>query len=58
MGITVSEPTGVDRDVWEVLKADPEYGYFIQSGGPKGNPQSEERPDDGDSGRRSRTTSR
>ena len=36
--ITVSEPTGIDREVWEVLKTDPEYGYFIQSGGPKGHP--------------------
>lgn len=36
--IAVGEPAGVDRDVWEVLKTDPDYGYFIQSGGPKGHP--------------------
>jgi hypothetical protein len=37
--ITVGEPAGVDREVWEVLKTDPDYGYFIQSGGPRGHPR-------------------
>ena len=36
--ITVDEPAGADREVWTVLKTDPDYGYFIQSGGPRGHP--------------------
>jgi len=38
--IIVDEPHGPDRDAWAVLKTDPEYGYFIQAGGPMGHPDS------------------
>jgi hypothetical protein len=37
--IVVEEPHGMDRDVWNELKTNPEYGYFIQTGG-KGHPRS------------------
>lgn len=37
--IDIREPQGVDRSIWEVLREDPELGYFIQSGGPKGPPE-------------------
>lgn len=34
--ITVEEPTGEDREVWNELRSDPELGYFMQAGGPRG----------------------
>ena len=34
--ITVEEPTGEDREVWSTLRSDPELGYFMQAGGPRG----------------------
>lgn len=37
--ITVSEPRGFELEVWNLLKGDPEYGYFIQTGSPKGHPE-------------------
>jgi hypothetical protein len=37
--ISVSEPRGDDLEVWNVIKADPEYGYFIQTGSPKSHPE-------------------
>lgn len=37
--IDIREPQGVDRSVWEVLREDPELGYFMQTGGPKGPPE-------------------
>lgn len=40
--ITVDEPDGIDRDVWAVLKENPDFGYFIQSGGPHGHPTAPE----------------
>jgi hypothetical protein len=36
--IVVDEPKGRDREVWAMLKGDPEYGYFIQAGGTKRHP--------------------
>jgi hypothetical protein len=37
--VVVEEPHGTDREVWNELKTNPEYGYFIQTGG-KGHPGS------------------
>jgi hypothetical protein len=37
--IHIREPQGVDRSIWEVLREDSELGYFIQSGGPNGPPE-------------------
>jgi hypothetical protein len=37
--IDIREPQGADRSVWEVLRKDPELGYFMQTGGPKGPPE-------------------
>lgn len=37
--IDIREPQGVDHSIWEVLREDPELGYFVQSGGPKGPPE-------------------
>ncbi len=37
--IDIREPQGVDRSTWEVLREDPELGFFIQSGGPNGPPE-------------------
>jgi hypothetical protein len=34
--IAVEEPTGEDREVWGVLRSDPELGYFVQAGAPRG----------------------
>jgi hypothetical protein len=42
--VVVEEPRGVDREVWNELKTNPEYGYFIQTGG-KGHPGSLTSPD-------------
>jgi hypothetical protein len=36
LDISVEEPTGEDREVWNALRADPELGYFVQAGGPRG----------------------
>jgi hypothetical protein len=33
--ITVEEPTGEDREVWNALRSDPELGYFVQAGAPR-----------------------
>jgi hypothetical protein len=38
--VKVEEPRGADRTVWSELKTNPEYGYFIQTGNPRGNPTS------------------
>lgn len=37
--IDIREPQGVDRSIWEVLREDPGLGYFVQSGGPMGPPE-------------------
>lgn len=37
--IEIREPQGVDRSIWEVLRDNPDLGYFIQSGGPNGPPE-------------------
>jgi hypothetical protein len=37
--IDIREPQGIDRSIWEVLREDPELGYFVQSGGPNGPPE-------------------
>jgi hypothetical protein len=34
--IAIEEPTGEDREVWNALRSDPELGYFVQAGGPRG----------------------
>lgn len=39
LAIDIREPQGVDRSIWEVLREDPELGFFVQSGGPKGPPE-------------------
>jgi hypothetical protein len=33
--VAVEEPAGEDREVWNVLRSDPELGYFMQAGGPR-----------------------
>ena len=38
--ITVEPPRGADLEVWKELESHPEYGYFIQMGGPAGPPES------------------
>jgi hypothetical protein len=38
--IQVSEPRGVDLQVWNVLRNDADYGYFLHTGGPNGHPTS------------------
>lgn len=37
--IDIREPQGADRSIWEVLREDPELGYFVQEGGPNGPPE-------------------
>ena len=37
--LDIREPQGVDRSIWKALREEPELGYFIQSGGPKGPPE-------------------
>lgn len=34
--IVVEQPTGEDAEVWNTLRSDPELGYFMQTGGPRG----------------------
>lgn len=33
--LLVDEPYGADLEVWNVLKTDGDYGYFLQTGGPR-----------------------
>jgi hypothetical protein len=39
--ITIGQPKGADLQVWNTLRTDSELGYFIQTGSPKGDPESE-----------------
>jgi len=36
--IGVVEPSGEEIEIWNQLQGDPELGYFIQTGGPRGHP--------------------
>ena len=36
--VGVVEPSGQQIEIWNTLQGDPDLGYFIQSGGPKGHP--------------------
>lgn len=40
--VAMTEPQGVDRDVWNALNARPELAYFLHTGGPHGHPHSDE----------------
>jgi hypothetical protein len=40
MMISMSEPQGVDREVWRALNQDPELAYFMHAQGPNGHPAS------------------
>jgi len=37
--IEIREPQGADRSIWEVLREDPELGFFVQTGSPKSSPE-------------------
>jgi hypothetical protein len=37
--VTVVEPQGPDQEVWKLLVSEPELGYFIQTGRPRGHPR-------------------
>ena len=36
--VGVVEPSGQQIEIWNTLQSDPNLGYFIQAGGPKGHP--------------------
>jgi hypothetical protein len=40
--ITVEYPKGIDSQLWNELEAHPEYGYFIQTGSPRGRTDQQE----------------